>query len=461
MENYHLLRRSFTSKPPVPVYGKGAYLYLENGERVIDSSGGAAVLSIGHGVEEIGEAMKQQANTLCYVTPANFTNQPAENLANEIVTEKYEKMGFSKVMFVNSGSEANENAYKMLRQYYYDKGQYQRVNVIGRDIAYHGNTIMTLQLSGTPHRKAPYEDVLNYDKFHKVSSPHPTHLKHKEESDDDYVDRLINELEAKFHDLGPETVMGVYFEPIIGTSAGCAIPPKGYLKRVKSMCEKYGAMLVYDEVICGSGRCGKYFFAWEHLIDEGDTWEDIVPDIVTVGKSLSGGYSPLSGLIIQKKFSDNFISNLKTFISGHTFQSHAVSCAAGLAVQKYIKRNNLLENVHEQGKYLGELLKSELDGLVCVVDVRGIGFLWTVEMVRDKTTMEEYPPGVDFGGLVFRSIFNHGVSVYSGKGSIDGKKGVSFLVSPPYNSSKEEIEEIVGGIRRGIEGAVEEADKVL
>lgn len=458
-ENYHLLRRSFTVKPPVAVRGEGSYLFMDDGSKIIDASGGAAVLSIGHGNVEVAEAMAEQAKKVCYVTPSYFTNEPAEELANEIITPKYEEMGYSKIMFVNSGSEANENAYKMVRQYFYEKGDTKRVNIINREISYHGNTIISLSLSGTKHRQKPFDDVLPKDKFFKVSTPHPTHLKLEGETDDQYVERLLTELDDKFQEIGPDTVMAVMFEPIVGTSGGCARPPKGYLKGVKSICNKYGALLIFDEVICGSGRCGKYYFAWEHLIDEGDTYKDIQPDIVTVGKSLSGGYAPISALIIHKKFVDNFVDTKKTFTSGHTFQAHIVSCAGALAVQKYIKRNNLLENVSKNGALLGNLLKEAVGDYKCVCDIRGLGFFWTVELVKDKTTMECFPLDYDFGGLAHDCIIKHGVSVYGGRGSVDGVKGYGFLVSPAFNTDENLIKDIVAAIKVGLKEAMDIADK--
>lgn len=461
MEDYHLLRRSFTVKPPTALRGEGSYLILDNGEKVIDASGGAGVLSIGHGNKEVAEAIAHQASTICYVTPATYTNQPAEDLANELIPEKYEKMGYSKVMFVNSGSEANENTYKLVRSYYYNKGDNARVNVIGRDMAYHGNTLVGLALSGTPHRKLPYEALIPYERFHKVSTPQPKHLKLEGESDDEYVQRLLKELDQKFIELGPETVMAVWFEPILGTSGGCTSPPKGYLKGVKSLCNKYGACLVYDEVICGSGRSGKHFFAWENLIDEGDTYEDIQPDVVTIGKTLAGGYAPLSGLIFHKKFTDNFISTSKAFLTGHTFQAHIVSCAAGLAVQRYIRKNNLLENIDRLGPILREKLMNAIGDYDCVYDIRGRGFFWTVELVKNKETKECFPLDYDFGTLAFKHIFKHGVSVYAGKGSIDGVHGHGFLVAPAFNADEELIDKIVEGIRVGLKDALQEAHEKL
>lgn len=461
LEKYHLLRRSFTEKPPSALKGEGPYLYLDNGQKVIDSSGGAAVLSIGHGNKDVAQAMADQASKICYVTPSNFTSEPAEELASLIITEEYEKMGYSKVMFVNSGSEANENAYKLVRQYYYEKGETQRTQWIGRDIAYHGNTILCLTMSGTAHRKAPFEDVLPYNNFHKISTPHPAHLKIQGESDEDYTQRLLEQLDSKFQDLGPEKVMAVWFEPVLGTSGGCDVPPRGYLKGVRSLCNKYGAMLVYDEVICGSGRSGSTFFAWQQLIDDGDTYSDIQPDIITVGKALCGGYAPLSAVIMHEKFTQNFIDTGKTFTSGHTFQSHIVSCAAAIVVQKYIRKNNLFENVTKQGKLLKENLKEAIGSYKNVLDIRGLGLFYTIELVKDKNTMEMYPMDYNFSGLAYTCILKHGVSVYPGRGSIDGKKGYGFLVAPPFNVDESIIKEIVKGIQLGLKDAMDIADKDL
>lgn len=461
LENYHLLRRSFTVKPPVAVKGEGSYVYMDDGSKIIDASGGAAVLSIGHGNVEVAEAMAEQAKKVCYVTPSYFTNEAAEALADEIITPKYENMGYSKIMFVNSGSEANENAYKMVRQYFYERGEYQRVNMINREISYHGNTIISLSMSGTKHRQQPFDDVLPKANFFKVSTPHTTHLKLKNETDSEYVKRLLKELEHKFEEIGSNTVMAVMFEPIVGTSGGCARPPAGYLKGVKQICNKYGALLVYDEVICGSGRCGKYYFAWEHLIDDGDSYEDIQPDIITVGKSLAGGYAPLSALIIHKKLINNFVDTKKTFTSGHTFQAHIVSCAGALAVQKYIKRNNLLDNVSKMGTLLGDLLKDSVGNYKCVSDIRGLGLFWTVELVKDKETMEFFPLNYDFGSLAHDCIIKQGVSVYGGRGSVDGVKGYGFLVSPAFNCDEKLIRAIVEAIKIGLQEAMTIADKDL
>ncbi|CUM66295.1 uncharacterized protein PRCAT00003957001 [Priceomyces carsonii] len=454
----HLLRRSqLTPELLVAKYALGPYINTESGRKIIDASGGAAVGSVGASTPEVVAEIVAQYSKIQYVSPSIFTNEPAEKLANEIITDRYDRMGYSKVMFVNSGSEANESAYKIARQHFFDKNETERVNTITRDIAYHGNTVIALQLSSISTKKEPFEDIVQCQKFHQVEAPHPFHRKRKGESDIEYLERLAEELESKFQELGPSTVMAVWFESFLGTTGGCVRPPKGYFEAVRSICNKFGAIFVVDEVICGSGRCGKHFFAWEHEIEESNGNEDylkVQPDLITFGKSISGGYAPLSGIVIHKKFFDKAETTSKVFNSGHTFQSHPVSCAAALAVQRYIKRHNLLNNVEKMGQYLGEQLKEQTRDLKCVLDVRGIGFFWAVELVKDKKTREPFPLDYNFATIAYNCILNHGVAVYPGRGTIDGLYGYSFMVSPAFTSDKDLLDKIVSAIRMGLEDAL-------
>lgn len=444
-----VLHRDINKPPLLTTQSKGSYIYAANGTKILDAAGGAAVTSVGHSNPQVIHDICALLQNMQYAHSSVFTSNLAEQLAELILDNpEYDKLGLAKVAFINSGSEANESALKLVRQACVEKGEPQRTKVISRNMSYHGNTFGAMQLSGHKIRNKKFCDLFDERVFHKVNPPFYLHFKQEGESETDFVDRLINELDQKFQDLGPDTVMAFMAETIIGGTAGCVVPPKGYFEGVKQVCDKYGAYLVYDEVMCGSGRLGS-FFAWESLTDT-ENWCKVVPDILTFGKAIGSGYLPLSGLVVNQNILDDLNKGSGTFLSRHTYQCHPISCAAGLSVQKYIKQNKLYDNINTLGPVLGNLLTSELKEIPIVSDVRGKGFFWCVEFLKDPEKNIAFDPNLSFSDLLHDVCLELGLAFLPCHGAVDGINGDQILICPSYDVDITIVKEIVSVLKQGI-----------
>ncbi|OJJ74529.1 hypothetical protein ASPBRDRAFT_39676 [Aspergillus brasiliensis CBS 101740] len=430
-----VLHRDTRFIPKKAIGGKGSYIFLEDGTKFLDSTGGAAVSCLGHGHEEVSQAVIDQINKISYCHTAFFGTEASEELATFLTESTGGKL--SKLLVVNSGSEAVEAALKMARQYFVElpTPQLQRSRFIARKPSYHGVTLGALSVGGHMIRREPFEPILSTNTSH-VSPCYPYRGKNKGESDADYVARLAAELDAEFQRVGPENVCAFIAEPVVGAALGAVPALPGYFPAMKAICEKYGALFILDEVMSGMGRCGT-LHAWEQ--------EDVVPDIQTIGKGLGGGYAPVSGLLVSEKIVEVLDKGTGVFRHGQTYQGHPIACAAALAVQKVIKRDNLLENVRNMGKYLEDRLRSSLEHHPHVGDIRGKGLFWGIEFVKDKETKEPFSPekGVAFQIQETGLKPEYGVSLYAANGTVDCMKGDHIILAPPYNVSKEEIDIIV------------------
>ncbi|GKZ40915.1 hypothetical protein AbraIFM66951_006454 [Aspergillus brasiliensis] len=430
-----VLHRDTRFIPKKAIGGKGSYIFLEDGTKFLDSTGGAAVSCLGHGHEEVSQAVIDQINKISYCHTAFFGTEASEELATFLTESTGGKL--SKLLVVNSGSEAVEAALKMARQYFVElpTPQLQRSRFIARKPSYHGVTLGALSVGGHMIRREPFEPILSTNTSH-VSPCYPYRGKNKGESDADYVARLAAELDAEFQRVGPENVCAFIAEPVVGAALGAVPALPGYFPAMKAICEKYGALFILDEVMSGMGRCGT-LHAWEQ--------EDVVPDIQTIGKGLGGGYAPVSGLLISEKIVEVLDKGTGVFRHGQTYQGHPIACAAALAVQKVIKRDNLLENVRNMGKYLGDRLRGSLEQHPHVGDIRGKGLFWGIEFVKDKETKEPFSPGKGVAFQIQETGLKpeYGVSLYAANGTVDCMKGDHIILAPPYNVSKEEIDIIV------------------
>ncbi|KIY45666.1 PLP-dependent transferase [Fistulina hepatica ATCC 64428] len=426
--------------PPLAVKAKGMYIQREDGVQLLDAVGGAAVTSIGHGNKKVIQAIKDQSDELSYVYNMQMSNAPAEALAKRLID--ISKGAFARCAFVCGGSEAMEGVMKTARQYFYESGQHQRVNFIARKLSFHGNTLSTLALAYHPTRRLPYADILDSKHFHHVSPAYAKRFQKPDETEEQYVERLRQELEEKFLELGPDTVIGFVAETVVGATSGVVPPPKGYLKAMKSVCHKYGALFILDEVMSGSGRMGSTFHAWEAY--EG---MDAKPDIQAIAKGLGGGYVSIGAVLMSQKVVDGMGVFWK---HGHTYQAQPTACAAALAVQDVIASGNLLENIEIQGAYLGQLLRERLlaPGSVAapyVFDIRGNGGFWAIEFDRSDLAMP-----------MQRCAFEKGLIIMgmTGGSSIDGKIGSHLILAPAYIATKDDIEKIVDLTVRSIEEVI-------
>ncbi|MBW8268661.1 aspartate aminotransferase family protein [Caldovatus aquaticus] len=437
----HLVHRSLRSTPPLAVAGKGIYLYDAEGREVIDGSGGAAVACLGHAHPKVLAAMQAQMEKLCYAHTAFFSCESAERLADIMVG--HAPGGLTHAYFCSSGSEGNEAALKMARQYFLEIGQPQRTRFIARRQSYHGNTLGALAAGGNAMRRKPYLPILS-DAFSHVSPCYAYRDRRDDESDEQYVARLAAELEAEFQRLGPDTVIAFIAETVVGATLGCVAALPGYFKAVREICDRHGALLILDEVMSGVGRCGT-LHAWEQ--------EGIAPDIQVVAKGLGGGYQPIGGILVSGRVIEGLAAGSGAFMHGHTYQAHPVACAAAVAVQEVIREENLLENVRRMGKRLEERLTERLGNHRHVGDIRGRGLFWAVELVRDRAGKEAFDPALKVNERVKREAYARGLACYPMGGTIDGRRGDHVILAPPYIVTAAQIDTIVERFGAAVEAA--------
>ncbi|CAI7644943.1 unnamed protein product [Penicillium bialowiezense] len=438
-----ILHRDTRFIPKKAIGGKGSYIFLEDGTKFLDSTGGAAVSCLGHGNQQVSDMIKEQMDQLSYCHSAFFGTQVAEDLAQLLVDSTGGKL--SKLFVVSSGSEAVEAALKLARQYFLElpTPQPERYRFIGRLPSYHGTTLGALSAGGHVQRRQPFKPLLSKNTSH-VSPCYAYRFKLDGESDAEYVARLAAELDAEFQRVGPETVCAFIAEPVVGAALGCVPAVPGYFRAMKDVCEKYGALFVLDEIMSGMGRCGT-LHAWEQ--------EDVVPDIQTIGKGLGGGYAPVSGILIGDSIVQTMDKGTGVFRHGQTYQGHPISCAAAYAVQKTIQEQSLLENVKSMGAYLEAQLRKRFESHPHVGDIRGKGLFWGMEFVRDKASKEPFDPKDRLSFLIQEKGLEpkHSVSLYGCSGTVDGIRGDHLVLAPPYIVTKEEIDILVDTLAKVLE----------
>ncbi|OAA72441.1 Aminotransferase class-III [Cordyceps fumosorosea ARSEF 2679] len=430
----HVLHNSLVSKPPTVASASGSYITMSTGQRVLDACGGAAVTIIGHNDPDVNAAVAEQMTKVCYTHTVAFTTNAAEELADYILGEN--PHGLTRAFFVCSGSEAMDSALKLARQYYVEIGQPERTHIVSRHRAYHGNTVGAMSVGSHVSRRAPFEEALMLDNVSFVSPTYAYRHQLPDEEEEEYAARLVEELDQHFQAKGPGTVMAFISEPVGGATAGCLTAPKGYYQGVRRVCDKYGILLILDEVMCGSGRTGTYF-AFEQ---EG---EGMYPDLITMGKGLGGGFAPMGAVLAHDKVIKGFQKGSAWFVHSHTYQAHGVGCAAALAVQKVLRRDQLVERCAAKGKWLHEALVTTFGDRKYVGNIRGKGLFWGIEFVKDKMTKESFEPSLRFTWLIVDEALRRGLSVYPGAATADGFKGDHIIIAPPYNMSDEEFDEML------------------
>ncbi|MCW1992714.1 adenosylmethionine-8-amino-7-oxononanoate aminotransferase [Bradyrhizobium diazoefficiens] len=437
-----VLHRSLRETPPKAIGGEGVYLFAEDGRRVIDASGGAAVSCLGHQHPRVIAAMAKQASTLAYAHTAFFSSEPAEALAETLVG--HEPGGLAYAYFVSGGSEAIEASIKLARQYFIERGEPQRQHFIARRQSYHGNTLGALAAGGNAWRRAPYAPLLSAA-FSHVTPAFAYHEKHDGESDAQFVARLAAELEAEFQRLGPNTVAALLAEPVVGATAGAVTAPDGYFRAVREICDRHGALLILDEVMCGMGRTGTTH-AWEQ--------EGVAPDIQAIAKGLGGGYQPIGAMLASGRIIDTIRSGSGAFQHGHTYLAHPLACAAALAVQDVIREDGLLDRVKERGKQLEQRLTERFGNHRHVGDIRGRGLFWAIELVADRASRTSFDPALKLNQKIKAEAFANGLGCYPGGGTVDGVRGDHVLLAPPYIASVAEIDLIVDKLGTAVDNVL-------
>ncbi|KAK0623316.1 pyridoxal phosphate-dependent transferase [Immersiella caudata] len=418
---------------------KGHYWYPNDGSRILDACGGAGVACIGHGRKEIIKAATNQMKECSYVSYAHFKTNAVQELSDWLIESTGGAM--QKVYLMSSGSEAVEAALKLSREYHTWRGEPQRVNFISRSESYHGTTLGSLSASGHHTRRAPFSPLLSPTNFHKIPPCNP--YRQPSSSPSEFLAARIAELESEFQRLGPDTVAAVLVEPIVGAALGCVPPVPHYLSALRSVCHRHGALLIFDEVMCGMSRAGT-LHAWQSY--------NAVPDLQTIAKGFAGGYCPASALLVGSKIASLMTAEGKTFTHGHTYQNHPVVAAVALRVQKVIQEEGLLRNVQVQGRLLERLLTERLGGHRHVGDIRGKGLFWGVEFVKDRETKEPFEVEKQVAMRVFRcAMKSHGVLVYAGQGCAGEGKGDHIMVMPAYDVTSREVGKMVERIAAAVE----------
>jgi adenosylmethionine-8-amino-7-oxononanoate aminotransferase len=415
------------------------------GKQYLDASGGAAVSSLGHGHPDVIAAMHAQIDKLAYVHTSFFTTDVAEQLADELIDTA--PAGMSHVYLVSGGSEAVESALKMARQYFVEIGQPRRTHFIARRQSYHGNTLGALAVGGNEWRRAPFAPIL-VPATH-VAPCYPYREQRADETPEAYGQRLAAELEAAIVEKGADTVIAFVAETIGGATAGVLTPVPGYFKAVRAVCDKYGVLLILDEVMCGMGRSGTLYASEQ---------EGVVPDLVTIAKGLGGGYQPIGAVLAQRKIVDAMSRGSGFFQHGHTYLGHPVACAAALAVQQVIRRDDLLAKVRDDGAAFGAMLARALGGHRHVGDIRGRGFFWGIELVADRASKAPFDPKSKVHARIKKEAMEQGLLCYPFGGTVDGKQGDHVLLAPPFIASRTDLEAIAARLASSIEAATRAID---
>ena len=436
VEDEYIFYRNMKRSYPLMERAEGVYLFDSKGERYIDGVGGIAVVSIGHGVKEVLEAMTEQAKKVCFVYNGQFISEPAINLAKEIVT--LAPSGFSKVFLVSGGSEAVETALKMARQYHLETGHPSKYRVISRWTSYHGNTIAALSLSGRPQWRKNFVPLLL--NFPHISPPYCYRCPFAKEYSHCGID-CAYDLERIIRLEGPDSISAFIAEPIIGTTAPGVTPPPEYYKIIRRICDKYNILMIMDEVITGFGRTGRNF---------GINHWDVIPDIIVAGKGISSGYAPLAAVIAHERIYEAFVKGSGVFAHGYTYVEHPLSCAVGLAVQQYIERNNLVERSAHIGSLMLQKL-SRLSELPIVGDIRGKGLLLGVEFVKDKGKKTPFKRELQVQEKIVERCFEKGLILVPGvSGNVDGILGDQIQITPPFIISKEVVDKLIDILKESI-----------
>ena len=439
----YVFHRQISTTLPRAAYGDGAYLVDSDGKRYLDASGGAAVSCLGHSHPAVIQAIKEQIDKIPYAHTGFFTNEPAERLAEHLIQRAPGDL--AKVYYVSGGSEANETAIKLVRQYFVEIGQPQRQRFIARRQSYHGNTLGALAVGGNPKRREAFLPLL-METSH-ISPCYAYRHKRVEESEEAYGLRVADELEAEIQRLGPDQVAAFFAEPVVGATAGAVPPVPGYFKRIREICDRYGVLLVLDEVMCGMGRTGT-LYACEQ--------DGIAPDLLTCAKGLGAGYQPIGAVLVADKIHEAIADGSGAFQHGFTYIGHATACAAALAVQQTFEREELLQNVRRRGEALQQALHERFGNHRHVGDIRGRGLFIGVELVRDRASKEPFDPALKLFAQVKRQGMAAGLMCYAGGGTADGTKGDHVLLAPPFIIDDDQVSEIVDKLGSAVDAALED-----
>ena len=418
--------RNFHKELPVAIRGEGSWIFAADGRKYLDAAGQAAVVSIGHGVAEIGRAMAEQSSRLAFAHTSQFQSEPAERLAGRLLAlapANFQNGG--RVYFTSGGSEATETAIKLVRQYQLEKGQDARYRVLSRRQSYHGSTLGAMTVSGNVGRRAPYAPMLA--EWGHIAPCFCYHCPFEKTFPSCGL-ACADDLDLFLSGSDADSAAAFIFEPVVGATLGAAVPPAGYLARIAEICRTRDVLLIADEVMTGIGRTGKPF-AVEH-------W-GVEPDIILTGKGIASGYAPLGAVLVARKVVEAFENGNGVFKHGFTYQAHPVATAAGNAVLDYIAAHDLFARVAPASVALCNALEPVL-AHCHVGDIRGLGLLVGIEFVSDKATRAAFEPSQGIAEKIRVAAMEEGVLTYPTQGCVDGMRGDHILLAPPFIITAEE-----------------------
>ena len=430
--------RQITNPPIKAVSSDGCYIIDENGKQYFDGSGGAAVSCLGHGDPDVIKAVQDQTSKMAFAHTGFFSSDPAEELAELLIDNAPGEL--DRVYFVSGGSEAIEAAIKLARQFHIENGEPSRHHIIARKQSYHGNTLGALAAGGNKWRRNQFEPIL-IDASH-ISPCYEYVDKLKEETSFDYGQRVAQELEDEILRLGTDKVMAFIVEPVVGATMGAVPAVPGYFKKVRNICDKYGVLLILDEVMCGMGRTG-HLFASE--------FDEIAPDILCIAKGLGAGYQPIGAMLCSKNIYNRLGKGSGFFQHGHTYMGHPVACAAALAVLKAILNRKLLSSIKSKSNQLFNCLETQLGHHPNIGDIRGRGLFIGIEIVKNIETKKPFDPNLKVAASIKHAAFEAGLICYPMSGTRDGKWGDHILLAPPFIIHENQIIELVNKLSISIE----------
>lgn len=437
-----ILHRSLNGSIDSISKAEGVWITDSSGKVYLDAlAGGVAVCCLGYGNERVNAAISKQLHESSYFHTSFFTSDAAEILAQELTSLAPGDLNY--VVYSSGGSESVETALKLARQYWVEKGEPTRRLVISRHQSYHGGTLGTLAVGGNKGRRETYAPMLF--QAHFIPPCYYYRDAQSGESENEYGVRAAAFLEQKILELGPENVSSFICEPVVGATLGCVAAAEGYLKEIRRICDTYGVILIFDEVMCGAGRTGRYF-ACEH--------DGVTPDILAVAKGLGGGFQPIGATLVSEKIYRTLKNGSALLKHGFTYMGHSVACAAALEVLRVVKEENLLSNVRERGKQLFNELTETVGDHPNVGNIRGIGLFVGVELVCDKVTKKPFPASKQLNQKLKKIAFANGLLIYPNGGTVDGKEGDHVLFSPAYTITASEITQIVSLFKTSLEQAL-------
>lgn len=425
----HLIKPILDYDYPIIQYGKGIYLYDMQNKEYIDGSSGAVTASLGHGVQEIIEAMNEQAQKVSFVYRSQFSSEPAEQLAKKLSELAPGDLNWS--FFVNSGSEATETAMKIAIQHWQEKGIHSKNKILSRWMSYHGITIGALSMSGHVGRRERFVPLL--EDYPNVSAPYCYRCPFQASYPSCNL-LCAKELERAIQRIGAKNIAAFIAEPIIGAAAGAVSPPPGYYQEIKRICEKYNILFIADEVMTGMGRTGK-MFAIEHWGSQ--------PDLIALGKGMSAGYTPMAATLVSDKVMEPILEGSKSIMSGHTYSANPQSAAVCLAVIEYLEKHDVVNHAAERGSYLKQKLASITSQSSIIGDVRGEGLLLGMEFVANKVTKIPFHSEVKLTNVIVEYGMKEGLLLYPASAGEEGNGGDAILIAPPLVITYDEIDKLV------------------